>query len=129
VILADTSVWIEFLRDNPRYSASFRVHLDHQRIVSVACVFGELLQGAGNRRERDIISSYWDNIPKRSENGLWIEAGILASEGKLLQKGVGLIDAALIVAARREGDLLWTLDKKLKRVVSTSALYHPEESQ
>ena len=46
-------------------------------------------------------------------NDLWIQAGSLSSEKKYLNFGIGLIDAAIIVFARKNNLKIWSLDKKL----------------
>ncbi len=70
MILIDSSVWIDFLKCRPFIFPIVQTLLERQSIVATGCVFGELLQGAKNSRERDIIFEYWDNLPKRDEDGL-----------------------------------------------------------
>lgn len=76
-------------------------------------IFGELLQGAADKRERSTILSYWRNIPKFDSTAIWIEAGIYSSDEKAYPKGVGMIDCAIIIAARRTNSSVWSLDRKL----------------
>ena len=125
MILADTSIWIEFLRARePAFSAMAPL-LEQQAILGLQCVFGELLQGARTVAERRTITAYWESVPKSDERELWIEAGQYSGESNLLSKGVGLIDAAIIVAARRSGAKVWTLDEKLMRVLGRAQGYVP----
>lgn len=123
MILADTSIWIEFLRASPHVFPYLRHEMEHQNVVAVECVFGELLQGTKNQRESQIVVGYWNNLPKRDERGLWLEAGILSSQTRLSAKGVGLIDAFLVRFARKYGCSIWTLDKKLTSVLASDELY------
>ncbi len=113
MILADTSVWIEFLRNNEKISFVMRRLLEEGRIGATEWIFGELLQGARNNREAGMIRSYWENLPQLPSEGIWIEAGEYSREHKLTSKGVGLIDAAIVIAARREKAQIWTFDRKL----------------
>ena len=114
MILVDTSVWIEFLKKREPFHSQMKQYLERNEILAIECIFGELLQGAKNKREREIIDAYWRHLPKTDEQGLWIEAGRYSGEAGLPSKGVGLIDAVLLVASRRTGTQLWTLDKKLQ---------------
>jgi hypothetical protein len=75
--------------------------LENREVLAVEYIFGELLQGARNKSEKTIITGYWKNLPKCSQENVWIEAGIYSSENKLVSKGVGLIDGAIIVSARK----------------------------
>ena len=122
MIILDTSIWIEFFKVNPSYFETIQKLIEEQQVLAVDCIFGELLQGARNKREREIIKDYWENLPKAGVSGLWIEAGIYSSENKLISKGIGLIDAAIIKASQRNNALLWSLDTKLNSIL-------PEESK
>lgn len=125
MILVDTSIWIPFFRAETDIVRLLKGELDRQEIVAAECVFGELLQGAKARRERQIIAAYWQNLPKRDENGLWIEAGRLSSQERLFAKGVGLIDAFLIAYARQHRTTIWSLDRKLLAVLNPRETYFP----
>jgi len=114
MIIADTSIWIEFFRGNEPFHSQLTELLEYGEVLAVECIFGELLQGAKNDHEREVIQSYWNHLPKAIESGYWIEAGIYSGKMGLPSKGVGLIDAFLITVSRRMKLELWTLDKKLK---------------
>ena len=90
MILVDTSVWIEFFRHNEIYFDDLRKHIEGQSVVAFEPIFGELLQGAKNRREKEILEQYWTFLPKLDIEECWIKAGVLSSERKLLSHGVGL---------------------------------------
>ena len=122
MIILDTSIWIEFFKVNPSCFETIQKLIEEQQVLAVDCIFGELLQGARNKREREIIKDYWENLPKAGVSGLWIEAGIYSSENKLISKGIGLIDAVIIKASQRNNALLWSLDTKLNSIL-------PEESK
>ena len=117
MIIPDTSVWIEFLKNNAEYFSKLKYLLENQQILAIECIFGELLQGAKNKREIEIISLYWENLPKAIiENG-WIEAGIFSSLNKLTSHGVGIIDSFIITTARKYNAQIWSLDKKLNSLL------------
>jgi predicted nucleic acid-binding protein len=127
MIIADTSIWIEFLRGNPEIAPLMRSLLEDGRILALEPVFGELLQGARDEKERRLILEYWEALPKASESGLWIQAGRISSESGWTSKGLGLIDAVLVVAARSFSARLWTLDKKILRAIPPRDIYRVSE--
>jgi hypothetical protein len=123
MIILDTSVWIEFLRARKDYFEEVRTLLDGRMIIGLEWVFGELLQGARDHRERDIVESYWRDLPKLDEAGIWLEAGRISSEGRLHSRGIGLIDCAILAAARKSGAKIWTLDRKLGALLTDDEKY------
>jgi predicted nucleic acid-binding protein len=114
MVIADTSVWIEFFKGKEPISTQMRGLLEIQEVLAVECIFGELLQGAKNVRERDVINAYWSHLPKVDEKNIWIESGNFSGENNLTSRGIGLIDSVLIIASRRTEARLWTLDRKLQ---------------
>jgi predicted nucleic acid-binding protein len=123
MILADTAIWIEFLRGHEPILSTLTDEIDAQNIIATECVFGELLQGAKNQRERGILQDYWLNLPKKNELGLWLDAGVLSSQEGFFTRGVGLIDAFLVVFARKYKAKIWTLDKKLNGILKNQEKY------
>jgi predicted nucleic acid-binding protein len=123
MIIVDTSVWIEFLKGNEPVFRRMQTLLENREIIALEPVFGELLQGAKNKRERQVIIDYWKNTPRIDESELWIVAGLYAGEKKLFAKGVGLIDAYIIVASLKTNARVWTLDEKLNKVLQPESVY------
>jgi hypothetical protein len=123
MIILDTSIWIEFLKNNPEYYSKVKDLLENRKVLAIECIFGELLQGAKNKREIEIISLYWENLPKAIiENG-WIEAGKYSSINKLTSIGVGIIDSFIIITARKVNAQIWSLDKKLNSLLNKEEKY------
>lgn len=129
MILADTSVWIEFFKGKEPVFSHLKAHIEKQDVCAAECIFGELLQGALNKAERDILSEYWHALPKIDETNIFIEAGTYSGLNKLTSKGVGLIDSVILQLARRNDLKIWTLDKKLRGVLKSREIYtiKPEE--
>ena len=125
MVLIDTSIWIEFLRGNVIYFNQVSELLESGNVHSVEPIFGELLQGANNKREIEIINAYWNNINNYNEKGLWIESGKLSYEEKLFSKGVGIIDAMIISYAVKYNIKIWSLDKKLISILDKNLIYKP----
>lgn len=122
MIVADTSVWVEFLKANKKIFPAFSELLESGDILGMECIFGELFQGA-RARERAIITDYWKYIPKEDEGGVWLQAGIYSGENKLIDKGVGLIDSAIICFARKYRAKIWSLDKGIKGLLRRDEIF------
>jgi predicted nucleic acid-binding protein len=122
-IIADTSIWIEFLKNNPDIFNVMQKLLEQRLIIGVEFIFGELLQGVKSKRERDIIYNYWDCLPRLNESGTWLEAGDYSNQNRLYEKGIGLIDCAILVLAIKNNLKIWTLDKKLRSVIKDNLKY------
>jgi predicted nucleic acid-binding protein len=125
MIVIDTSIWIEFFKGNQPYFDQVSELIDNNDVIGLSPVFGELLQGAKNNNERSIISDFWNNIYKTNEDDLFIHAGAESSRSKWLDQGVGLIDSVIITAAKKSTAFLWTLDKKLLKLINIEEKYNP----
>ena len=125
MIILDTSIWIEFLKQNQKFSKVVQELLEDRKILAVECIFAELLQGSRNNQEREIIINYWKNLPKVINENLWIDAGIYSSEKKLFSKGIGLIDCVIIQSTKKNNAKLWSLDKKLNSMLRKDEKYNP----
>jgi predicted nucleic acid-binding protein len=128
MIILDTSVWIEYFRGNPPFYKQVSDLLVRNEVLAVSPIFGELLQGAGNTDERAIISEIWNNLPKAPEDELFIRTGTESGRNKWLDKGVGLIDGVILMAARENVSFIWTLDQKLMRLLKPEEKYHPKQA-
>ncbi len=115
--VVDTSVWIEYLRGNKQVSDILIKMLNSRKVMAISAVFGELLQGVQNTRERAVVSGFWENLPKQTEEDIFIKAGRLSNEFKLINQGVGLIDCYILAFAMHYDCELWTLDKKLLKAM------------
>ena len=125
MVIVDTSVWIEFLKTNTPYFKSVDELLDRNEVVGLSFIFGELLQGTKNQRERKMVIDFWNALPKIDETGLFIRAGIESGRHKWIDKGIGLIDSTLLIASIETSSCIWTLDKNLLSVVSKEQRYIP----
>jgi hypothetical protein len=75
------------------------------------------------KRERKVILSYWQYLPKIEAACLCIDAGIYSGKNKLVLKDISLIDSVIITAAINNGLIVWTLDKKLQSVMTDELRY------
>jgi predicted nucleic acid-binding protein len=122
-VVFDTSIWIEYLRGNSEYFSICQELLENGRVWSLELIFAELFQGAKGKKEISMIMDYVSHVPLIDEPLLIIEAGILSNELNLINDGVGLIDAVIIHAVRKNELQLWTLDKKIRKVIGYDFLF------
>jgi len=114
VILADTSIWIDYFRQvTGEHTRKFAECIESRSIIALSAVFGELLQGVKNDKEEKVILEHWNFLPRVDEENLFIEAGKISHYNKLYNRGVGLIDCYILAAAKRHKLEIWSLDKKL----------------
>jgi len=123
MIILDTSVWIEHLKNNPDFFPKISKLMGTGDILAVECVFGELLQGVKNKKENEIILKFWEYLPKKNYENAIIEAGEYSAKNKLLDHGIGLIDAIIIIHGIKSNSKIWTLDRKLLRILPDELKY------
>ena len=108
MILVDTSVWINHLREGSQTLVGL---LEQDVVVTHPWVIGEL--ALGNITNREEVLRLLGDLPLAT----------LASDGELLEliarrrlygAGVGYVDAQLLAATKLSPETsLWTLDKRL----------------
>jgi rRNA-processing protein FCF1 len=123
MIIPDTGIWINFFKSDPAITQHLTLLVDKKKVFALDCVFGELLQGVKNKKEREEIMYYWNKLPKIHLKDIFVRAGLYSCEHKLHDKGVGLIDAVILMYGMESKSLIWTLDKKLLRVIPPELIY------
>jgi len=123
MIILDTSIWIEHLRNNQIYFPKVKKLMEDREILAVECVFGELLQGVKNKSEREIIINFWTYLPKEKYKNIIIQAGEYSAQNKLLDHGVGLIDAIILMHGIKSNSKIWTLDTEFLRIIPDELKY------
>ncbi|MCF1751710.1 PIN domain-containing protein [Mariniradius sediminis] len=116
-VVLDTSVWIEYLRGNPDFFGTCQELLENGRVYGLELIFAELLQGARGEREIETILAFSSLVPSLDEPFIVIDSGLISQRENYVNQGVGLIDAVIVNAVRKNGLLLWTLDTKIRRVL------------
>lgn len=114
--LVDTSVWIDHLR---RGNAGLQSLLEQGEVLVHPFIVGELACGA--LRNREEILAYLQALPD-ADAAEHEEVMLVVSREHLYGRGIGWIDAHLLVSARLSGAALWTLDRRLSRIASASGL-------
>ncbi|MCH7396658.1 PIN domain-containing protein [Belliella sp. DSM 107340] len=122
-VVFDTSIWIEFLKGNPKFFDTCQELLEKDRVFGLELIFAELLQGAKGNREIDTILAYASLVPTLDEPYLIIESGLMSQKYNYINDGVGLIDAVILKAAKKNDLQVWTLDKKLRKVSGYDLLF------
>ena len=114
MILIDTSVWIEFLKQKDSYVQEVKRLLEAQKVITIEPVFSELLFGVRNNREEEIILSYWFVLPKiKFGTNSMLSAAQFASKEDYQQHGIGLMDAIIIKSVMEGNHMIWTLDQRI----------------
>ena len=114
MILADTTIWIDFLAGRPS-SLALRSLLAANRVVCHPAVRGEIALGSIARR--DEVLRLLAQLPRAPVVGD-DEAFALIETRKLSASGIGWIDAHLLAAATAGRHAIWTGDKRLARVAA-----------
>ena len=124
MILVDTSVWIEFFKQNMAYVKDMEPLLKGRSVVTVEPVFSELLFGVRRRKDRELIMSFWNILPRIAFGaGSMLDASGFANENGYFHAGIGLMDAIIIKSAIDGNHSIWTLDKKLNSKIDTKFIY------
>jgi predicted nucleic acid-binding protein len=108
MILVDTSVWIDHLRDNDKGLIDL---LNNCQVLMHPFILGEL--ACGNLVYRDKFLGLLKDLP-RSPVATEDEVLLFIDRQALMGQGIGYIDAHLLAAVALEGmTRLWTRDKRL----------------
>jgi predicted nucleic acid-binding protein len=112
VILVDTSVWIDHLRNrNDRVAAL----LEDGGVCSHPFIVGEL--ACGNLKNRVEILELFSHLPEATVAAHG-EVLHLVEEHRLMVTGPGWVDAHLPAAAMLTEVVLWTGDLRLNRIAA-----------
>ena len=113
MILVDTSVWINHLRNNDPNLVRL---LTENNVLGHPFVRGEL--ALGNLRQRNEILTALDNLPQ-APVAFTDEVNYFIEKHSLFGLGIGLIDAHLLASTQLSGNTrLWTQDKQLLAAAS-----------
>src|SRR5581483_1981461 len=110
MILADSSVWINHFRHKDLQMVAL---LEHEQIVIHPCVIGELALGNLKNRNRALHDlQLLPQIPAATDDEImeWIE------RRRTFGKGIGWVDAHVLLSCILNATQLWTTDKPLASV-------------
>ena len=123
MIIVDTSIWIDYFNKNEIIFNHMLHLIERGEVYTIGCIFAELLQGCRTNKEYQIIKEYYNYLPTIYEKDIWIKAGEYSYKNKLIQKGVGLIDAVICMSAVINNGKIWTNEKKIKKSIFKSLIY------
>jgi len=108
MILADSSVWIDHISNPIPLMEDLLEHID---LVIHPFVIGEI--SCGSLRFRRKTLDFLNNLPKVTVAN-HDEVVELIEKRRLMNKGIGWIDAHLLASTILSEELLWTRDKRLR---------------
>ncbi len=113
MILADTSVWIDYFRAGlPELAERLR----RSNVVIHPFVVGELACGNFSNREATLeLLQQLRSVPVAEHD----EVMNFIRARELYGRGIGYVDAHLLAAAAIEGCRLWTRDKRLHALATS----------
>jgi predicted nucleic acid-binding protein len=118
LILADTSVWIDYLRSG---NEELQNLLEQGQIVIHPLLIAEL--ALGSLRERARTLALLDRLPQ-VQVAQMNEVRMAIEARRLYNLGIGLIDAHLIASVLiNPPTLLWTRDKRLRKAAERFGLH------
>ena len=117
MILADTSIWIEFFRGkNRKIAAHFRELLDADLVILAAPVKIEILAGSSRsnlrtlRRVLSALPNYYPEQRAWETIDRWVDEAIIAGER------FGFGDLLIGAIAVQQKATLWSLDSDFQRM-------------
>jgi hypothetical protein len=111
-IIADTSIWIEYFKNDPEIARIIDEGLDANEIYMIGPVVAELMQGARTKREQETIAKLIDVVPYLDcEMADWADAGCTYSFLRKSGITIPLIDLIIYSVARNNDAFIFTRDK------------------
>ena len=123
MILVDTSVWVDHLRDGtPALAAA----LEQGRVLTHPFVLGEL--ACGNLKNRSEVLQLLGELPA-APMASDPEALDFIERRALMGRGIGYVDVHLLASVALAGtSQLWTRDKRLAAVAADLELAYAEQA-
>ena len=123
MILVDTSVWVDHLRDGtPALAAA----LEQGRVLTHPFVLGEL--ACGNLKNRSEVLQLLGELPA-APMATDPEALDFIERRALMGRGIGYVDIHLLASVALAGTAqLWTRDKRLAAVAADLELAYAEQA-
>ena len=123
MILVDTSVWVDHLRDGtPALAAA----LEQCRVLTHPFVLGEL--ACGNLKNRGEVLQLLGELPA-APMATDPEALDFIERRALMGRGIGYVDVHLLASVALAGtSQLWTRDKRLAAVAADLELAYAEQA-
>ncbi len=123
MILVDTSVWVDHLRDG---TPALVAALEQSQVLMHPFILGEL--ACGNLKNRSEVLQLLEELPG-APVATDAEALDFIERRALMGRGIGYIDVHLLAAVALAGTArLWTRDKRLAAVAADLKLAYAEQA-
>ena len=114
MILADTSIWIDYLRQGDPLLVK---QLNQQQILMHGMILGEL--AIGKFKNRKLLLDRWQALPF-IQSATDVQVLQFLETHQLMGLGVGWIDLHLLTAIALTDEVkLWTRDERLRTIAET----------
>jgi predicted nucleic acid-binding protein len=118
MVIADSSVWIEFLkRPDTKIGQEMTRLLRANEVLMVGTVLAEVLQGANNDDQIESIGSRMLVLPfLEAHQSVWKQAGTLASQLRRRGQMTALGDIVIALQAIEGEHSVFTTDSDFRRI-------------
>ena len=120
MILIDTSVWIDHLRQRDDHLV---ITLLAGHVLIHPWVIGEIV--CGSLKDREQVLDLLRFLPLCSV-ALENEVLLFIEQNKLMARGIGYVDVHLLASTKLSGATLWTRDKRLLIIAKEMNIAYPE---
>ena len=120
MILVDTSVWIDHLRQKDDHLV---ITLLAGHVLIHPWVIGEI--ACGSLKDREQVLDLLRSLPLCSV-ALEDEVLLFIEQNKLMACGIGYVDVHLLASTKLSGATLWTRDKRLLIIAKEMNIAYPE---
>ena len=124
MILIDTSVWIEFFKQDKNTIKTIIQLQNSDKLGIIQPIVAELLYGAKEHEVAEIMTTY-NYCEALDIKDSTIHAGLFSIKEKFLDKGIGLIDSIIIYTTITSDIQIWTLDKKIINYLDNKFIFTP----
>ena len=117
-ILIDTSVWIDYFRNQSALFVDFVAKIVKNHEICVPrIVLAELMQGAKSEKELSVIAEFMEAFTIIGQTDqTWVKSGRLSYELRKKGKNVNLTDCYIAVMAQENNCAVFTLDRHFKDI-------------
>ena len=116
MVLVDTSVWIDFLRNSrSKTRKTMNDLLASDRVATIEPIIAELLYGVRGEKKRKVVLDIAAGTRRlKLVTDTWIAAGDLGRAWRKKGRTLSVIDCVLAAASRMHSVPLWTLDRDFR---------------
>lgn len=122
-VLVDTSVWIEYFKNNAEVAVIIDDLLDKNQIFITGPVIAELIHGVKTEKELELLKMYLDGVSYLScDIDDWKNAGILSYNLRRDGTTIPLTDVVIAAVSIRHSLKVYTFDSHFKKIPGVDVL-------